>query len=1381
MSFIYFGGTMSLVDAETPSTGAYVVAYDSDGVLKQKDEFGVITSIGGGPTGGIGSTPSLSDVLSSGNNAGGNSIEMTDGSSIYSESGSLLLDSGYTVLESSSLNGNSNLSLRPNSTSRFSTESLVTGSYSRIDLYAGNETTLPYVKFISGDNTKYTEINQSPLSYDISLVDSSLLYGDVKIIESGSSYDSGSQNKAYIHINSKSSTTVNGVEGSVIIGGEYLTASQNNTVYLGNNVNINNQYFLPNVDGAVSQVLQTDGSGNVDWVDVTTSAGNGLQVVSNEVILGGTLSQPTNIQMSGNTFSMANGSTGIGLFMYENSTYGNGGGFILGDNSNPSTVDIMGIVENLGVFVRSYEKEVHIGTIVNSGSSSHNLTIYPVSQSISDGSDNNHMIINDYGSKGLVYKDDYSSNFTTYSLVTKGYVDTNATSGTSGTSGIDGTSGTSGDQGIPGQTLTPLGVELDYSSMTQSRGTSYSIPTPNELDTYIVQDTSHLWIYSPTSSASNSEGWVDMGAIQGPQGLPGTSGTSGFDGTSGTSGSSGTDGTSGTTGTSGTSGVSGNDASNSARWIFNNSSSPPSDPGSTYFFVDDSDLNTISTLSISSISSNSSSYSSWLKEMTAISSYVTLKITEVGNSSITGIYYVYPYDVTWSNDYTDIILGSKIYGTGSITNGNEYSISWVINGLDGTSGTSGVSVSTSNGLQISGSDVILGGTLSQDTSIWADNYSFSIDNLNRLKFTASTYIDQRVYPDGNTLSKNFTNGYTNYLRIEQFGNTYSQVYLNEESVSLSSGDGLSQSEFSISNIDNLIGDGSSNNRLTVFDGVYQKGLVYSDDYTSNFSTHSLVTKGYVDSNSGVSANLGRILYVSGGGSNSTAEVGNITKPFATIIAAKDTAVSGDLIYVLPQTMTYSNTSALSYPYNGLVNSLVNLWKDGVDYYFSPGTKIVFYNQTPSGSDMYLFRPTGGTAATCRVFGDLEFEQNGVGADSSNGINNYFYGTPIGTDLGYTFYSETKLLKSNHCQLIDIRRTSSTGTARVTIISQEEEWNYVAGQTSVGSFYHINNNATSALEFTSNVKTRRYNVYYPWYFRDNTNASDKINFLGNDIYNTGNNLFILRSSSNIINCHLDKIYYTTALTAFGYWGSIVSTSTSGGWRLNLKADLIDLSANSLTTGIFYLTTSGNTLNFDGNITTNTISGAGRFIAATTTTNTININGDINILGTSSTTNVLFQSLGGSVINYKGKISGNYIGPVVKTYTGTVNINNSVITSTVDGSGSQIFTNGATTLGNCRINNSYIELKNSTTGIGNGSYVKALINNSTIINSGTSSIGMSNTTNFGTLQLSNSVVISGATAISYTGTASVIGVNSTVNATYSISDLRGSLPILTDLIY
>ena len=163
--------------------------------------------------------------------------------------------------------------------------------------------------------------------------------------------------------------------------------------------------------------------------------------------------------------------------------------------------------------------------------------------------------------KGLVYTDDYSATFINNSLITKGYVDnlvstigsgtngTSGTTGTSGTSGSSGTAGTSGLQGPPGETLTPLGVESSYSSLTQSKGTSYSVVPPNNLDTYIVQDTANLWIFSTYSSASNSEGWVDMGAIQGPSGLNGASGTNG------TSGSSGSPGASGSSGTNGTSGI----------------------------------------------------------------------------------------------------------------------------------------------------------------------------------------------------------------------------------------------------------------------------------------------------------------------------------------------------------------------------------------------------------------------------------------------------------------------------------------------------------------------------------------------------------------------------------------------------------------------------------------------------------------------------------------------------------------------------------------------------------------------------------------------------------------------------------------------------------
>jgi hypothetical protein len=46
MSSILFGNTINMLTVATSS--GYVIAYDLDGILKQKDEFGVITEIGGG-------------------------------------------------------------------------------------------------------------------------------------------------------------------------------------------------------------------------------------------------------------------------------------------------------------------------------------------------------------------------------------------------------------------------------------------------------------------------------------------------------------------------------------------------------------------------------------------------------------------------------------------------------------------------------------------------------------------------------------------------------------------------------------------------------------------------------------------------------------------------------------------------------------------------------------------------------------------------------------------------------------------------------------------------------------------------------------------------------------------------------------------------------------------------------------------------------------------------------------------------------------------------------------------------------------------------------------------------------------------------------------
>ena len=44
MSSITFGGTVSMSTISTPSNG-WLIGYDTDGILKQKDQFGIITDI----------------------------------------------------------------------------------------------------------------------------------------------------------------------------------------------------------------------------------------------------------------------------------------------------------------------------------------------------------------------------------------------------------------------------------------------------------------------------------------------------------------------------------------------------------------------------------------------------------------------------------------------------------------------------------------------------------------------------------------------------------------------------------------------------------------------------------------------------------------------------------------------------------------------------------------------------------------------------------------------------------------------------------------------------------------------------------------------------------------------------------------------------------------------------------------------------------------------------------------------------------------------------------------------------------------------------------------------------------------------------------------
>jgi len=70
---------------------------------------------------------------------------------------------------------------------------------------------------------------------------------------------------------------------------------ENDSVKIFGELNINDAYTFPNVDGTNEQVLITDGSGNVSWSSTGSllSASNGVNIESGVIELGGTLNETT--------------------------------------------------------------------------------------------------------------------------------------------------------------------------------------------------------------------------------------------------------------------------------------------------------------------------------------------------------------------------------------------------------------------------------------------------------------------------------------------------------------------------------------------------------------------------------------------------------------------------------------------------------------------------------------------------------------------------------------------------------------------------------------------------------------------------------------------------------------------------------------------------------------------------------------------------------------------------------------------------------------------------------------------------------------------------------------------------------------------------------
>ena len=369
MSQVIFNNRIDMIaTAATPSSGGYTIGYDTDGVLKQKDSLGAVTPLF------MSSTQNLRQTLNVGNDSGIYSIMMGTGTSIYSANSTNRIWLGYSgdifMHSVAAASGTSSMRISDGYIEIFnSTQS----SYGRVLVSSGSYSVQ------SGSHTQSVILSQGQDRLWLTLIDTDAAESSIVPIDFGSSYEGDtSRNKAYVHINSKDADTLSGVENSVVIGGSYLTASVSDTVYLGNNVNINNKYTLPSTDGLNGEYMRTDGLGNVSWqnfvpttpsLSLVLSAGNNSE--SQSLVMG-----------TGTSIASANGESGI--YLDEGGSIGK---ILISTDSATKAKAYLQLSND----------------VINISATSGNITIGD--------------------KKGLQYSENYSATFVSNSLVSKQYVD----------------------------------------------------------------------------------------------------------------------------------------------------------------------------------------------------------------------------------------------------------------------------------------------------------------------------------------------------------------------------------------------------------------------------------------------------------------------------------------------------------------------------------------------------------------------------------------------------------------------------------------------------------------------------------------------------------------------------------------------------------------------------------------------------------------------------------------------------------------------------------------------------------------------------------------------------------------------------------------------
>ena len=584
--------------------------------------------------------------------------------------------------------------------------------------------------------------------------------------------------------------------------------------------------------------------------------------------------------------------------------------------------------------------------------------------------------------------------------------------------------------------------------------------------------------------------------------------------------------------------------------------------------------------------------------------------------------------------------------------------------------------------------------------------------------------------------------------------------------------------------------------------------------TLSGSTFSLLTPNY------------KVIYVSVSGSDSNNGLSTFS-PVLNLWKARDLAVSGDTVVVMPGSYIFDNRNAVGCPYNGLVDTKVNLWKDGVTYNFMPGAKIYSYGSTsgsysPYSDSMIFFQPNSLTYSVCTVIGDLEFYAVSEGADNSGGAAYLFLGVELSgssTYPGYTFYGKFKYIESCSTPLSAVRTAAITGAASIYIDVQKIKYEYITGQSSYGAFS-------------------------VWRGGDNSELS--VNIKVGEIIGAGSNwqpIFKVQpystSGINKLRVNIDVDYASMLYSSYLFWycfpgsgGNYISSgqvifncnscvfSSSLFWIVqNFKNYFVTITGNYYCSGTFTgkyssfpstypficlwdqtndAQTDNSIVDFKGNYYANNPTRTIVHVGATNTigtpplygyTNNIgNFTGDIYFAGTASNyTGTLFYVDEGKfrfsgrihgTKNYSGygfggsvmKFGGSSAGFLTNTHIHS-DLDSSLVSYGTPASGQSILT----------ISNSFIDMTGTSSVIGDMRNLNTYIQNSTIRNRGTNDM-FYNSLSTGTLQITNSTLInssSTASTINYP-LGTVIGAGAFSNKEIIVSTLSGTVSVVSGLI-